>query len=178
MGTTSQALFVVPITVGPPRTSVAPPEFHELYDRYSHAVYRTALRVTGNPEDAEDVLQNVFLRVLDRKLALDPMLSPVAYLRRAAANASIDLIRRKRSLAETGVEHERDWGGKESTVFLRERVRRALARLPAEDAELFVMCYLEGYSYEELAAHYQMERGTVGSRLFRIRAVLKKDLDA
>jgi RNA polymerase sigma-70 factor (ECF subfamily) len=59
---------------------------------------------------------------------------------------------------------------------LRERLREALARLPPENAELFVLCYLEGYSYDELADMLQMERGTVGSRLHRIRATLQKDL--
>ena len=43
--------------------------FRELYQRHSTVVYRTALRVTGNAADAEDVLQTVFLRILDRKVA-------------------------------------------------------------------------------------------------------------
>jgi DNA-directed RNA polymerase specialized sigma24 family protein len=41
---------------------------------------------------------------------------------------------------------------------------------------LFVLCYLEGYSYEELAQVFEVERGTIASRLFRTRAVLRKDL--
>ena len=49
-------------------------------------------------------------------------------------------------------------------------------KLPAEDAELFVLCYLEGYSYSELAEQFQAERGTIASRLHRIRAVLQKHL--
>jgi RNA polymerase sigma-70 factor (ECF subfamily) len=67
-------------------------------------------------------------------------------------------------------------GSKESTVLLKERLRRALAKIPPDDAELFVLCYLEGYSYEELATLLDLERGTVASRLHRIRAVLRTDL--
>ena len=63
-------------------------EFQALYEQYSGAVYLTALRVTGNPADAEDVLQTVFLHVLDARRALDASRSPGAYVRRAAANAS------------------------------------------------------------------------------------------
>ena len=63
-----------------------------------------------------------------------------------------------------------------SHSLLKERLRRALAKLPAEDAELFVLCYLEGYSYSELAEQFQAERGTIASRLHRIRAVLQKHL--
>jgi RNA polymerase sigma-70 factor (ECF subfamily) len=69
-----------------------------------------------------------------------------------------------------------EYGGKEGPALLKERLRRALAKLPPADAELFVLCYLEGYSYEELAKLFQVERGTVASRLFRTRAVLRKDL--
>jgi RNA polymerase sigma-70 factor (ECF subfamily) len=152
------------------------PGFHDLFRRYSDAVYRTALRVTGNAADAEDVLQNVFLRILDRQNTVDPDWSPESYLRRAATNASIDLLRRKSSAQETAMEQGREYGGRESTVLLKERVRRALAKLPPPDAELFVLCYLEGYSYDELAKMFEVERGTIASRLFRIRAVLRNDL--
>lgn len=153
-----------------------PPEFHALYQQYSEAVYRTALRVTGNAADAEDVLQNVFLRILNHQLTLDPMWSPERYLRRAATNAAIDLLRHKTSLAETGIEEGRDYGGGESTALLKERLRRALGKLPAGHAEMFVLCYLEGYSYDELAEQLQVERGTVASRLYRIRQTLQKSL--
>jgi RNA polymerase sigma-70 factor (ECF subfamily) len=152
------------------------PGFQELYQRHSEAVYRTALRVTGNEADAEDVLQNVFLRILDRQLTVDPNWSPQSYLRRAATNASIDLLRRKAASQETAIEEGRDYGGKESTELLKERLRRALAKLSPDEAELFVLCYLEGYSYDELAVMFQVERGTIASRLFRTRAALRSDL--
>jgi RNA polymerase sigma factor (sigma-70 family) len=152
------------------------PEFHELYEQYSAMVFKAALRVMGNSADAEDVLQTVFLRILDRQLFLNPARAPEHYLRRAAINASIDLLRRKASRAESAFEDTHNHGAKESTLLLKERLRRALAKLPPENAELFVLCYLEGYSYEELAEQFQLERGTVASRLHRIRAAVRKDL--
>ncbi len=72
----------------------SPTEFAELYERHYTAVYRTALRVTGNPADAEDVLQTVFLRVLGQSGRLESPRMPGAYLRRAAVNAALDLLRR------------------------------------------------------------------------------------
>jgi RNA polymerase sigma factor (sigma-70 family) len=170
MGTAPTAIDVIQSIVKPPQG------FQDLYQRYSESVYRTALRVTGNPADAEDVLQSVFLRMMRGGVAPDPKGSPEQYLRRAATNASIDLIRRKNWLAEISIDEAREHGTRESTALLRERLRRALAKLPAEDAELFVLCYLEGYSYDELAAQFQLERGTVASRLSRIRAVLRQSL--
>jgi len=151
-----------------------PPEFNELYNRFSETVLKTALRVTGNMQDAEDILQTVFLKVLDQKVKLDPVLSPERYLRRAATNASIDLLRHKNYLAESEMQDGFDYGGKDPTPILKERLRRAMTKIPAEDAELFVLCYLEGYTYDELAAQLNLERGTVASRLHRIKAALQK----
>jgi RNA polymerase sigma-70 factor (ECF subfamily) len=175
MGTASLAIVDEPTAVRPS------PDFDQLYERYSEAVYRTALRVTGNGADAEDVLQNVFLRVFNNRLVLDPSRSPETYLRRAATNASIDLLRRKSARPDMqgpalDIEGRYDQGTHQAPVLLKESLRRALARIEPADAELFVLCYLEGYSYDELAALFDAERGTVASRLHRIRAALRKDL--
>ncbi|MBK5290495.1 MAG: sigma-70 family RNA polymerase sigma factor [Acidobacteriia bacterium] len=159
-----------------PAQLIPPPEFQDLYQRYSESVYRTAFRVTGNGADAEDILQTVFLRVLDHRLTIDPIRNPEAYLRRAATNASIDLLRWRSSRAETAVDDALDYGGKESTALMREGVRRALARLPQQEAEMFVLAYLEGFSYDELAEQFGVARGTVASRLNRIKADLQKRL--
>ena len=157
------------------------PEFDELYETYADTVYRTALRVTGNSADAEDVLQNVFLRVFHNRIVIDGTKSPVAYLRRAATNTSIDLLRQRAARPDTqgpaledGGQYDRS--SRQTPPLLKEALRRALARVAPADAELFVLCYLEGYSYEELAGLFAMETGTVASRLFRIRAALRKDL--
>lgn len=159
--------------------------FQELYEQHSEAVYYAALRVTGNPADAEDVLQTVFMRLLDRDQGLDAANAPGAYLRRAAVNTSIDVLRRKKSRREKDIEEIHDPhqrlhlvpdGEEDETFFLKERLRTALTGLPRENAELLVLHYLEGYSYDELAGLLHVERGTIGSRLHRIRAALKKDL--
>jgi RNA polymerase sigma-70 factor, ECF subfamily len=157
------------------------PGLGDLYQQHAAAVFRTALRVTGSPADAEDVLQTVFLRILDHQIQLNPASPAEPYLRRAATNASIDLLRRKTKRAESEFQdsHEQDshkYGSKENTLLLKERLRRALANQPPENAELFVMCYLEGCSYDELAEQYKVERGTIASRLHRIRAAIRKDL--
>ena len=89
MGTASHALDAQPIAM------TSSTGFAELYERYYATVYRTALRVTGNPADAEDVLQTVFLRILNQGDRLDLAQVPEAYFRRAAANAAVDLLRRR-----------------------------------------------------------------------------------
>ena len=171
MGTAIPAITTaIPVFVKPP------PELEDLYRRYSETVYQSALRVSGNPADAEDVLQVVFLRMLNNRSRATGSESMEKYFRRAAVNASIDILRRKKWLSEVELDAGREYSAKESTALLKERIRRSLAKLPTEDAEIFVLCYLEGYSYDELAEQFDVERGTIGSRLHRIRAVLKKDL--
>ena len=64
--------------------------FSELYERHYEAVFRAALRVTGNPADAEDVLQTVFLRVMAQSGDVEDVAQPAAYFRRAAVNAAVD----------------------------------------------------------------------------------------
>jgi RNA polymerase sigma-70 factor (ECF subfamily) len=151
-----------------------PPGFDELYQQYSEAVYRTARRITGNPTDAEDVLQTVFLRVLSRSdIGLD-LQSAEAYFRRAATNASIDVLRRRTTRSETPIEGIGPQSVQESSPILKEQLRRAIAGLDPEDAQIFLLKYLEGWSSMELAKQFGIERGTVGSRLFRIRQVLQK----
>src|SRR5260221_11302096 len=137
-----------PAIAGTPSFVKLPPGFTDLYQRYSETVYRAALRVTGNTADAEDVLQSVFLRMIDNPGTPDPAWLPEPYFRRAATNASIDLLRRKTWLAETAIDEGREYGSRENTALLKERLRRALAKLPPEDAQVIVLCYLEGYSYD------------------------------
>jgi RNA polymerase sigma-70 factor, ECF subfamily len=152
-------------------------DFHGFYQQYAGIVYRTALRVTGNPADAEDVLQNVFVRFLNCKVILDPRQAPKSYMQRAAVNASIDLLRKRPVSPSVDPEEVRDNSNPESSPFLKELLRKAFAKLPSQDAEIFVLCYLEGYTYEELADQFGIERGTIASRLHRIKIILKNELN-
>jgi RNA polymerase sigma-70 factor, ECF subfamily len=171
MATNCLAIHQVPVPV------TRPPGFEQLYRQYSDLVYRTARRITGDTADAEDVLQTVFLRVLNRgDLDVEPQ-SAEAYFRRAATNASIDVLRRRFSHAETPLDGLIRQPAQESSPLLRERLRRAIAGLSQQDAELFLLRSVEGWSNQELAQQFGIERGTVGSRLFRIRQALQRAIE-
>jgi RNA polymerase sigma-70 factor (ECF subfamily) len=148
--------------------------FAGLYERYYETVFRTALRVTGNPTDAEDVLQTVFLRVLARGGDDD---LPTAYFRRAAVNAAVDVLRRRELHAESAYDDEAPQAAVESSSFLKERLRRAIASLDPEDASLFLLRYVEGLSNEELAGIFKIEKNNVAVRLHRIRHRLQAELE-
>lgn len=162
----------------------------DLYERYADLVLRTAVRITGRAEDAEDVLQSVFLRLMKQSAsqlaallgtdrltpAPDAQRLAEAYLRRAATNASIDALRRRNRRAEIDMDKAPEPVAGNPAPELKERLRRCLSTLDQEDAELFALRYLEGYTNVELAELLGMEVATVGTRLFRIRQALQQEL--
>src|SRR4051812_1329026 len=154
----------------------APPGFAALYEQYYEAVFRAALRVTGRPADAEDVLQTVFLRVLSGEQH-EATRHPAAYFRRAAVNASVDLLRRRSVRAETAYDDAAPHAAIESGLLLKEQLRRAIARLDTDDATLFVLRYVEGLSNQELADVFRLEKNNVAVRLHRIRLRLQIEFE-
>jgi RNA polymerase sigma-70 factor (ECF subfamily) len=151
--------------------------FAELYERHSEAVFRAALRVTGNPADAEDVLQAVFVRVVAGGGDLEGVATPAAYLRRAAVNAAVDVLRRRELRAESTYDGLAPQAAVQPPFLLKERLRRALAILDSEDASLFLLRHVEGLSIDELAGMFRMEKNNVSVRLHRIRHRLQAEME-
>jgi RNA polymerase sigma-70 factor, ECF subfamily len=147
-----------------------------LYERHYETVFRTALRVTGNPADAEDVLQTVFVRVLARSGDVEDVALPAAYLRRAAVNAAVDVLRRREHRAESAPD-DRTLYAVEPPLLLKEQLRRAIAALDSDDASLFLLRHVEGLSIEELAGMFEMEKNNVTVRLHRIRQRLQVEME-
>ena len=150
----------------------------ELYQRHYEAVFRAALRVTGNPADAEDVLQTVFLRVLAgaRGGDVEDVARPAAYFRRAAVHAAVDVLRRRELHAESVYDDLAPPAAVQPRFLLKERLRRAIAALDREDASLFLLRHVEGLSIEELAGMFQIEKNNVAVRLHRIRHRLQGEM--
>lgn len=152
-------------------------DFAGLYERHSEAVYRAALRVTGRPADAEDVLQTVFLRVISSGEQDEAAQRPAAYFRRAAVNAAVDLLRRRAVRTETAYDDRAPHAAVEPTWLLKEQLRRAIATLERDDATLFLLRYVEGLSNQELADLFRLEKNNVAVRLHRIRLRLQAEME-
>ena len=171
-------------------THSAPPQpsVEATFREHAPRAFRAAYRVVGNAEDAQDVVQTVFVRLLKRPDAVINADTAGSYLHRAAVNAGLDLLRkRKRSGAvpietDDGAEEhaaESLEGDSESRVRsreIREELRAALTRLKPAEAEVFVLRYLEGYGNTEIAELLDTTREAIGIRLFRCRARLKDEL--
>ena len=151
--------------------------FAELYERHYEAVFRAALRVTGNAADAEDVLQTVFLRVLAQSGEVDTVSLPAAYFRRAAVNAAVDVLRRRTLRAESVYDELAPYAVVNTPFLLKERLRRAIAALDSDDASLFLLRHVEGLSNEELARMFEIEKNNVAVRLHRIRQKLQAEVE-
>lgn len=168
-------------------TGLDPQELEGLFRDHHARMLQAAWRVTGSLEDAEDVLQTVFVRLSTRSDRPDLSRSPGAYLHRAAVNAALDVVRARSSAAnEHAVEgmEERIAGGPrdapDRTVRqreLRQRLRRAIGELSPKAAEVFVLKHFEGYSNRDIARMLAMSNTSVGVTLHRARQRLQELLD-
>ena len=154
------------------------PNFDDAYRQYSSMVYRTARAVTGNPEDAEDVLQTIFLRLMRQESAGLLKKNPRAYLYRAAVNLSLDLLRarQRRSFIDNDVERLGTpvaTGHARFSDELHRQLNDALAQLSPEAAQILVLRYVHNYSDAEISKLLGTSRGAIALRLFRLRARLK-----
>jgi RNA polymerase sigma-70 factor, ECF subfamily len=151
--------------------------------QHKDRVFRVAYRITGNAGDAEDVLQTVFLR-LARNPSLPEIHSLPAYLHRAAVNASLDLLRRRKEARSWSVDEESTHveatsvNSVQPAMEIREWLRQALARLNPRWAEMFVLRFIEDYSNGEIAGMMKTSPAVVAVVLHRTRAQLKKDFKA
>ena len=158
------------------------PDFAEIYREYSPLVYRTARAVTGNAEDAADVLQTIFLKLIRSEYTGQLKKNPRAYLYRAAVNLSLDLLRaRSRRTFTHDVDHLEAPAASCNSQFddeLHHRLAGALAALSPDSAHVLVLRYVHNYSDAEISRLLGTSRGAIALRLFRLRARLKKALSA
>ena len=158
----------------------------ELVAGHGQMVFATAYRILGNPDDAEDALQEVFLKLLGgwtgRPRLDEGVRNWGAYLRVAAIRAAIDLLHRRRGRAATDLELAIDLPDDTApdprrVAIQREHashLRRALRRLPRREAHIFALRYFEECSYEEIAKALGLSVRKVGVLLYRARGRLRK----
>ena len=152
-----------------------PEDVERIFREHYVLVYRTAYRITGSFQDAEDVLQTLFLRLLRRERPLDFQANPKGYLHRAAVNIALDVIKlRKPHVAGDGEIAVDDRAGEVTET--QQLVRAALAELSPKLAEMFVLKHVEGYDNSEIAKLLSTSRGAVAVMLFRARTRLRKSI--
>ncbi len=160
-----------------------PPSWDEVVRTHSARVYRLAYRLTGNQHDAEDLTQDVFIRVF-RSLADYTPGTFEGWLHRITTNLFLDRARRKARIRFEGLPEDAERiAGREPTPaqayddrHLDPDVQAALDSLLPEFRTAVVLCDVEGLSYEEIAATLGIKLGTVRSRIHRGRSALRAAL--
>jgi RNA polymerase sigma factor (sigma-70 family) len=162
-----------------------PPTWEDVVRDHSARVYRLAYRLTGNVHDAEDLTQEVFVRVFRSLSSYSPGTFE-GWLHRITTNLFLDMARRRQRIRFEGLGEETAAriGGAEPTpaqVFDDRHfdgdVQAALKALPPEYRAAVILCDIEGLSYEEIAATLGIKLGTVRSRIHRGRAQLREALE-
>lgn len=158
--------------------------FEPLVSAHEKNAYNLALRMLGSAEDAEDAVQEAFLKAYRslNDFRQDSRFS--VWLYRIVSNLCLDQLRRRKRQAEQSLTVE-DESGEETELdvpdksfspgalleqkLTREAVRRGLDALPPEHRQILLLRELEGLSYEEIGQALSLEPGTVKSRIFRAR---------
>ena len=162
-----------------------PDAFATLVERYGGRVYNVALRITNDPDAANDCAQEAFIRAYRALHQYDPALPFGPWLYRIATNASLNYVQRWRG-HETAVEELPESADEpddrpEATTLRREEVAEvvaAMADLPAAYRAALTLRHMQQLSYQEVADALGIPLGTVKTHLHRARAALKARLAA
>ena len=160
------------------------PTWDEVVEQHSDRVYRLAYRLTGNQHDAEDLTQEVFVRVFRSLDSYTPGTFE-GWLHRITTNLFLDQARRKQKIRFDALSDERASRLASSAAtpdaayadqMFDDDIESALATLPPDFRAAVVLCDVEGLSYEEIAEILDAKLGTVRSRIHRGRAMLRRAL--
>ena len=168
--------------------------FRTLVERHSRSVFRLAFRMTGNEQDAEDVVQESMLRAYKQLGKFDERASFGTWLYRIAANCSLDLVRsRKRRSQNQALEPEGDRGEMENPVLVvpsadpnpermtlsgevRERLTAAMGDLSSTERSAFVLRHFEGMCIEDISRALGCQPGAAKHSVFRAVQKLRRAL--
>jgi len=163
-------------------------DLKSLYDRHSRMILQTAWRITGRREDAEDVLQQVFLRLLGTHSPDTIHSIRGGYLRRAAVNASLDIIRSRKARPDqvssegtTAAHVASSAENPEETLRthdLADALLQAVLQLNERAAEVFILKDIEGLSSEKIAEILDTTPNTVTVTCHRARTRLMEILSS
>ena len=155
-----------------------PGEFDRVFRAYHGLVFRTAYRITGNAADAEDVSQTVFLRVFRRGEHREVLENEESYLRRAAINSALDVIRSRQADRTVELPDLPAEPAPNDPRELRQALGKALGQLKPRPAEIFALRFLDGFSNPQIARMLGISQVLVAVIVHRVRQQLRKELGA
>ncbi len=172
-----------------------PEALASLVDTFSPHIYRLALRMLGNEQDAEDVLQETFIKAIRSLPEFEGRSSLSTWLHRIAVNEALMLIRKRKTNVVSIDEHDTDDDSDEkmplqisdwcclpeqefTSAEARHHLDEAVQRLPEALRVVFILRDVEGMSIKETAGALNLSEANVKVRLFRARLKLREELTA
>jgi RNA polymerase sigma-70 factor, ECF subfamily len=150
----------------------------QLYDRYSGIVYSVALRVLGDTGAAEDVMQEIFMQLWRKPESFDANRgSLAAWLAVIARHRAIDALRKRKpetDISDVVIALDLDLEAEAGRKIAIEKVRGALASMPADQRKAVELAFFEGLTHSEVAARTGEPLGTVKTRIRSALQTLRK----
>jgi len=166
--------------------------FQALFQKYNRRVYAVALGVVKRPEDANDIVQDAFIKVHKHLGSFQGASSFYTWLYRIVMNLGIDHVRKKRKIVEWGDDVPIEHAAGDRTLVptvegsnpgrsavrreLSDKIAQALDTLPEYHRAVILLREVEGMSYEEIAEVLNVPKGTIMSRLFHARRKMQDQL--
>jgi RNA polymerase sigma-70 factor (ECF subfamily) len=159
--------------------------FASIYDAHAGRVFALCLRLSGDRMHAEELVQDVFVRVWERLASYRGESGFATWLHRVAVNTVLESVRsggRRRLRVQiaadfAGIEGDRDGATDSADLHQQMDVENAVARLPAGARAVFTLHDVEGYGHAEIGALLGIAEGTSKAHLFRARRLLRQRLD-
>ena len=153
----------------------------DLYGRYSGLLFAVALRYTNTKIDAEDVVQNSWVKIFSKLDSFSENNSFEGWMRRIVVNTAITLYRKNQKHAhqiDIADVHAtpRDLEASKKCDFTRDELERAIARLPEGYGVVFKLYVIDGYKHKEIAEMLDIEVNTSKSQLSRAKKYLQNQL--
>jgi RNA polymerase sigma-70 factor, ECF subfamily len=171
-----------------------PEALDQLYERYSRLVFGLALMIVGDRSTAEEITLDVFMRVWQKAASYRADQAKVStWLTHIARHHAIDVLRRQAvrpdqsalsldEISPNGVVQAQDPQQLAEHSLRRERVRRAIFRLPAEQRQALMLAYFGGYTQTQIAGFLQQPLGTVKTRIRlamqKLREILSEEQES
>jgi len=149
--------------------------FRELYDHNVSPLYGLALRLMGNAAEAEDIVQEAFVRAYQKMNLFAGRSSLSSWLYRICLNVGLEHLRRRKGNFEDL--NDANCGTVEpdqKSLVLKRKLEAAIRKLPDGCRAIFVLHDIEGYNHREIADRLNLAEGTSKSQLFKARAMMRR----
>lgn len=161
--------------------------FRQLFEENKHKIYATAYKYLRNKEDAEDILQDTFIKAYQslNKFRTDADTSFTSWLYRISINSSIDYIRKTKKMRNNNFDSDnidnissnhKSFDPEHATRLrdVREKIDHVLNRLTAKQRMIFILKHYQQLSIQEIAEYMNCSQGSIKRQLFRVVSAMKE----